>query len=163
MSSLGGLGSWSLLFPKPAVAVISARYLPRSRPAPFTFARKPSPTAKTTRTPHRKDVRLSQSFHAAEGSVGAQGTDADVKAFFDSLKVEQSRRSCHSDRHRAARIHPQSFDRNSARDCRPHPKLRTKQPQPAITTVVEVRLKSVLMSRKRKCCNNSRRHRILYL
>ncbi len=27
MSSLGGLGSWSFLFPKPAVAVISARYL----------------------------------------------------------------------------------------------------------------------------------------
>jgi hypothetical protein len=29
-------------------------------------------------------------FHAAEGSVGAHGTDADVKMFFDSLKVEQS-------------------------------------------------------------------------
>ena len=30
-------------------------------------------------------------FHAAEGSVGTHGTDADVKAFFDSLKVERSR------------------------------------------------------------------------
>jgi hypothetical protein len=29
-------------------------------------------------------------FHAAEGSVGPHGTDADVKQFFDSLKVEQS-------------------------------------------------------------------------
>ena len=27
MSTLGGLGNWSLLFPKPAVAVVSARYL----------------------------------------------------------------------------------------------------------------------------------------
>jgi len=30
-------------------------------------------------------------FHAAEGSVGAHGTDPDVRAFFDSLKVERSR------------------------------------------------------------------------
>jgi hypothetical protein len=29
-------------------------------------------------------------FHAAEGSVGTHGTDPDVKAFFDSLKVERS-------------------------------------------------------------------------
>jgi hypothetical protein len=29
-------------------------------------------------------------FHAAEGSVGAHGTDADVKELFDSLKVEHS-------------------------------------------------------------------------
>jgi hypothetical protein len=29
-------------------------------------------------------------FHAAEGSVGTHGTDPDVKAFFDSLKIERA-------------------------------------------------------------------------
>jgi len=39
MTTMGGLGSWSLLFPKQTVAVISARYLPAFQTAPSTFAR----------------------------------------------------------------------------------------------------------------------------
>lgn len=86
MNSLGGLASWSLLFPKPAVAVVSARYL-RSlhlRAEAFTDS-----DADAQAIAEKTGVFLNL-FHAAEGSVGAQGTDADVKTFFDSLKVEQS-------------------------------------------------------------------------
>jgi hypothetical protein len=51
MSSLGGLSSWSLLFPKPAVAVISA------------CGRKRSPTVRRTRRPSpRKPLPFSASF-----------------------------------------------------------------------------------------------------
>jgi len=85
-SSLGGPGSWSLLFPHPAVAVISARYLRalHLRAEAFTDSEADAHTI-TEQT-----AAFLSLFHAAEGSVGTQGTDADVKAFFDSLKVEQS-------------------------------------------------------------------------
>jgi hypothetical protein len=86
MSSMGGLGSWSLLFPNPAVAVISGRYLRalHLRAEAFTDS-----DADAKSIAEKASAFLSL-FHAAEGSVGAQGTDADVKTFFDSLKVEQS-------------------------------------------------------------------------
>jgi hypothetical protein len=86
MSTLGGLGSWSLLFPKPAVAVISARYLRalHLRAEAFTGS------ADEAKAISDKTSAFLNIFHAAEGSVGAQGTDPDVKSFFDSLKVEQS-------------------------------------------------------------------------
>ena len=86
MSSLGGLGSWSLLFPKPAVAVISARYLRALHLRAEAFTDSDADAQAIT----EKTSAFLSLFHAAEGSVGAQGTDADVKAFFDSLKVEQS-------------------------------------------------------------------------
>ena len=86
MSTLGGLGSWSLLFPKPAIAVISARYLRalHLRAEAFTDSEDDAKTVK------EKISAFLNIFHAAEGNVGAHGTDADVKAFFDSLRVEQS-------------------------------------------------------------------------
>lgn len=86
MSSMGGLGSWSLLFPNPAVAVISGRYLRalHLRAEAFTDS---DADAKSIA---EKATAFLGLFHAAEGSVGAQGTDADVKMFFDSLRVEQS-------------------------------------------------------------------------
>jgi hypothetical protein len=90
MTSLGGLGSWSLLFPKPAVAVISARCLPtfqtcalRLRAEAFTN------NNDEARALTEKTSAFISLFHAAEGSVGTQGTDADVKAFFESLKVAE--------------------------------------------------------------------------
>lgn len=86
MSTLGGLGSWSLLFPKPAVAVISARYLRALHLRAEAFTDN-SDDAKVITD---KTSAFLNIFHAAEGSVGAHGTDADVKSFFDSLKVEQS-------------------------------------------------------------------------
>ncbi|MGA2358065.1 MAG: hypothetical protein ABSF66_03635 [Terriglobales bacterium] len=86
MNSPGGLGSWSLLFPKPAVAVISARYLRALHLRAEAFTDSESDAQAIT----EKTAAFLSIFHAAEGSVGAQGTDADVKTFFDSIKVEQS-------------------------------------------------------------------------
>src|SRR5271168_5394689 len=86
MSSLGGLGSWSLLFPKPAVAVISGRYLRALHLRAEAFTASDEDAHAVT----EKTAAFLNLFHAAEGSVGAHGTDADVKAFFGSLKVEQS-------------------------------------------------------------------------
>src|SRR5271156_1106090 len=85
MSSLGGLGSWGFLFPKPAVAVISARYLRALHLRAEAFTDSDADAQAIT----EKSSAFLSLFHAAEGSVGAQGTDTDVKAFFDSLKVAQ--------------------------------------------------------------------------
>jgi hypothetical protein len=86
MSSIGELGSWALLFPKPAVTVISARYLRALRLKVEAFADSESDAQAIA---DRASTFLSL-FHAAEGSVGTKGTDADVKSFFDSLKVERT-------------------------------------------------------------------------
>ncbi|MGB8014101.1 MAG: hypothetical protein WCF68_20990 [Terriglobales bacterium] len=86
MSAFGGLGSWSLLFPKPAVAVISARYLRALHLRAEAFADSEADAQAVT----EKTSAFLSLLHAAEGSVGTQGTDPDVKTFFDSLKVEQS-------------------------------------------------------------------------
>ena len=86
MGSLGDLGSWSLLFPKPAVVVVSGRYLRAFHLRAEAFTGSESDAQAIT----EKVSAFLSLFHAAEGSVGAQGTDADVKAFFDSLKVERS-------------------------------------------------------------------------
>jgi hypothetical protein len=86
MSSFGGLGGWSFLFPKPAVALISARYLRalHLRAEAFTDSNDDA------RAITEKTSAFLNLFHAAEGSIAAHGTDQDVKAFFDSLKVEQA-------------------------------------------------------------------------
>ncbi len=86
MSSLGGLGAWSLLFPKPAVAVISGRYLRALHLRAEAFTDNEDDAHAIT----EKATAFLNLFHAAEGSVGSHGTDADVKTFFDSLKVEQA-------------------------------------------------------------------------
>jgi hypothetical protein len=86
MSSLGGLGTWGLLFPKPAIAVISARYLRALHLRVEAFTDSPDEAHAIT----DKTAAFLSIFHAAEGSVGTQGTDADVKTLFDSLKVEQA-------------------------------------------------------------------------
>jgi hypothetical protein len=85
-AEMSSLGSWGLLFPKPAVAVISARYLRalHLRAEAFTDSEKDAQAIT------EKTAAFLSIFHAAESSVGTQGTDADVKTFFDSLKVEQS-------------------------------------------------------------------------
>jgi hypothetical protein len=86
MSSLGGVGSWSFLFPKPAVAVVSARYIRALHLRAEAFTDSEADAQAVT----EKTAAFLSLFHAAEGSVGAQGTDMDVKTFFDSLKVEQA-------------------------------------------------------------------------
>jgi hypothetical protein len=86
MSSLGGIASWSLLFPKPAVVVISARFL-RALHLRAEAITDSEPDAQAI---DEKVGTFLTLFHAAEGSVGTHGTDPDVKAFFDSLKIERS-------------------------------------------------------------------------
>ncbi len=88
MTSLSGIGSWgSILFPKPAVVVISARYLRALHLQAEAFTDNESDAQAVV----DKASAFLTIFHAAEGSVGTHGTDPDVKAFFDSLKVERSR------------------------------------------------------------------------
>ncbi len=84
--SLDGLASWSFLFSKPAVAVVSARYLRALHLRAEIFTDSPQDAQAIA----DKVAVFLTLFHAAEGSVGTQGTDADVKAFFDSFKVEHS-------------------------------------------------------------------------
>src|SRR5271169_2091237 len=67
MSSLGGLGSWSLLFPKPAVAVISARYLRALHLRVEAFTDSEADAQAVT----EKTAVFLTLFHSAEGSVGA--------------------------------------------------------------------------------------------
>jgi hypothetical protein len=86
MGSLSDVGSWSLLFSKPAVAVVSGRYLRAFHLRAEAFTDSESDAQAIT----EKLGAFLALFHAAEGSVGAQGTDVDVKTFFDSLKVERS-------------------------------------------------------------------------
>ncbi|HUB01166.1 MAG TPA: hypothetical protein VL983_00720 [Terriglobales bacterium] len=85
MNSLGGILSWSLLFPKPAVVVVSGRYLRalHLRAEAFTDSESDAQAIAD------KAGTFLALFHAAEGSVGTHGTDPDVKAFFDSLKIER--------------------------------------------------------------------------
>ena len=86
LSSLGGLAMWAMLFPKPAVAVISGRYIRavHLRAEAFT-ANDQDAQALVDKTNAFLNI-----FHSAEVSIGTQGTDEDVKAFFDSLKIERS-------------------------------------------------------------------------
>jgi hypothetical protein len=86
MSAFGGLASWGLLFPKPAVAVVSARYIRALHLRAEAF----TDSDATAQAVTEKTAAFLSLFHAAEGSVGVHGTDVDVKTFFDSLKVEQS-------------------------------------------------------------------------
>ena len=86
MNSLGDVSTWSLLFQKPAVAVVSARYLRALHLRAEAFAASEGDAQAIA----DKMSAFLAVFHAAEGSVGAQGTDPDVKAFFDSLKVERA-------------------------------------------------------------------------
>jgi hypothetical protein len=76
---------FSLLFTKPAVVVASARYLGtvHLRAEAYTDS---SDEARHVTEQMQTFLNL---FHAAEGTVSAQGPDPDVKQFFNSLKVEQ--------------------------------------------------------------------------
>jgi hypothetical protein len=86
ISAVAGFSAWSLLFPQPAVAVISARHLRSLHLRAEVFAASDSDAQAIA----EKTTTFLSMFHAAEGSVGVHGTDADVKALFDSLKVEHS-------------------------------------------------------------------------
>ncbi len=75
----------SFLFTKPATVVASARYLGRIhfRAEAFTGS-----TDDAQRLTEQVGTFL-QLFHTAEGTVALPGSDPDVRAFFDGLKVQQ--------------------------------------------------------------------------
>jgi hypothetical protein len=87
MQSFEGFASWSVLFPKPAVVVVSARYIRDIHLQAKAFT---ASEADAQAIVDKLNVFLTL-FHAAEGSVGTHGTDEDVKAFFNSVKVERTR------------------------------------------------------------------------
>jgi len=86
INSVAGFSVWTLLFPNPAVAVVSARQLRNLHLRAEVFAGSDSDAQAIA---EKAGTYLSL-FDAAEGNVGAHGTDADVKALFDSLRVEHS-------------------------------------------------------------------------
>jgi len=84
--SLGGLSGWALLFPKPAVVVISGRYLRALHFRAEAFTQSEADARALT----DQVGTFLNIFHSAETSIGTQGPDVDVKTFFGSLKVERS-------------------------------------------------------------------------
>ena len=88
-----GFEAWSAIFPKPADLVISASYNPLHLPlrAGVLHLRAEAWTGSEEDARNITDkvnVFLTM-FHSAEVSVGSAGSDADVKAVFDSLQVRQ--------------------------------------------------------------------------
>ena len=88
-----GFGGWSGMFTKPADVVISASYNPLHLPL-RTGALHLRAEAWTGSTEDARGITdkltvFLAMFHSAEISVGSPGTDADVKALFDSLQVRQ--------------------------------------------------------------------------
>jgi hypothetical protein len=119
ISSFGGFGSWSFLFPHPAVAVISARYLRALHLRAEAFTDSDADAQAVT----EKTAAFLSLFHAAEGSVGSHGADPDVKAFFDSLKVEQA-----GDRAILTAIVPPGFVRKALAEAPPETAAPTQAP-----------------------------------
>jgi len=85
-TSLTGLSGWSMLFPKPAVLVVSGRYLRALHLRAEAF----TDSDANARDMVDKVSTFLNLFHSAEVNIGNQGPDPDVRAFFDSLKVERS-------------------------------------------------------------------------
>lgn len=82
-----GLGGWSLWFSQPATAVASLRYLRELHLKVAAFTRNEQDAKNIAdRATTYLDI-----FHTAEASTNAQGGDPDVKAFLDSLKIEQEK------------------------------------------------------------------------
>src|SRR5450631_4386518 len=86
-------GGWSSVFPKPADLVISASYNPLHLPlrtgALHLRAEAWVASADDAHNIADKLTTFLTMFHTAETSVGSPGSDADLKAFFDSLQVRQ--------------------------------------------------------------------------
>jgi hypothetical protein len=132
MSSLSGFSGWSLLFPKPAVTVVSGRFLRAFHLRVEAFTDSEADARAVT---DRASAFLSI-FHATEMSIGTQGTDADVKNFFDSLKVEQS-----GDRAILTAIVPAGFVRKALEEAPPDAIVPEKPAEPPVTAPAEKRPK----------------------
>ncbi len=80
-----GATGWSFLFPKPAVAVASVRYI---RAVHFKTEAFTESENEASLLVERASAFLNL-FHSAEDTVSTPGQDADMKAFFDSLKIQK--------------------------------------------------------------------------
>jgi hypothetical protein len=91
--SAPGFESWSSIFPKTADLVISASYNPLHLPLRSGVlhlrAEASTGSADDARTITDKANVFLAMFRSAEVSVGSPGTDADLKAVFESLQVRQ--------------------------------------------------------------------------
>jgi hypothetical protein len=86
-AAAASLGTWSMLFEKPASVVVSAYYAVYS-PTLHLRAEAIS-TEDEAQSQTDKVSAFLNLFHAAENSVATRGTDPDVKGFFDSLHIER--------------------------------------------------------------------------
>jgi hypothetical protein len=85
-------GGWNAAFSKPATLVVSASSLsPLHLRADAVHLRAEAfaQDSDDARAIADKITAITAMSHAAELSLGTQGTDADVKEFFDSLKIKQ--------------------------------------------------------------------------
>jgi hypothetical protein len=87
-SMTGSLEGWSMLFPKPAPLVVSAYYALYS-PSLHLRAEAFAGSDDDAQALTDKVATYLNLFHAAEMSVQTKGADPDVKAFFDSLRIER--------------------------------------------------------------------------
>ena len=83
----GPVAGWSFLFAKPATAVASVRYLGAVHFKAQAFT---GSDDEASQVAARIETYLNL-FRSAESTVPAPGTDADIKAFFDSLKIQAQR------------------------------------------------------------------------
>ena len=82
--SASGPVGWSFLFAKPATVVASVRYLGAVH---FKAQAITGSDEEASQVAARVDTYLNL-FRSAESTVPTPGTDADIKAFFDSLKIQ---------------------------------------------------------------------------
>jgi hypothetical protein len=80
----GPVIGWSFLFAKPATVVASVRYLGAVHFKAQAFT---GSDEEASQVAARIDTYFNL-FRTAESTVPAAGTDADIKAFFDSLKIQ---------------------------------------------------------------------------
>ena len=80
----GPVTGWSFLFTKPATAVASMRYLGAVHFKAQAFT---ASDEEASQVAARIETYLNL-FRSAESTVPAPGTDADMKTFFDSLKIQ---------------------------------------------------------------------------
>jgi hypothetical protein len=78
---------WAFLFQTPAVVVTSIRYLRSFNLRAVAFTGSEGDAKQLT----ERFETFFELFHTAEASTGAQAPDPDVKALFDSLKIEHQK------------------------------------------------------------------------
>jgi hypothetical protein len=87
-AAMSSLGTWSMLFQKPASVVVSAYYAVYSPTLHLRAEAFPATEDEAQSLTDTVSAYLNL-FHAAENSVATRGADPDVKAFFDSLHIER--------------------------------------------------------------------------